>query len=254
MSPSGGFSRRRRWSDIIARVSTTEYEDLLRRGPRLLGVPAIPLGALVVANLVPLAGVLLLGWDLRGILLLYWAENVVVALWAIVRMLVVGQIAALPLIVFFCIHFGMFMFVHLVFVYALTEATDWDRVEWHGSSSFTAPSKPDASFLPGGAFFSQLSWWALAALIVSHGISFFRNFIAAGEWRTSTLNREMGRPYPRMVIMHVAIIAGAFFIALLRQPVALLGVLVLLKLAVDSLAHVIEHRLAARPRPATTTE
>jgi hypothetical protein len=126
--------------------------------------------------------VLFLDWDLRGVMLLYWAENVVVALWAIVRMLVIGHILAIPMIVFFCVHFGMFMFVHLIFVYAMTEAIDWRAIQWQGSASFTAPSKPDAGFFPSASFMSRLPWWALLALVISHGISFFRNFLAGGEW------------------------------------------------------------------------
>lgn len=223
-------------------MSTAEYEDLLSRGPRFFGVEAIPLLALVGANLIPLFAVLFFGWDLSGVMLVYWAENVVVGLWAIVRMLFVGRLAALPMVIFFCVHYGMFTFVHLVFVYALTEATDWNAVEWEGSG-FSAPSRPGAPLLPGETFFSQLSWWALAALVLSHGISFVRNFLRGGEWKKSTIGFEMGRPYPRMAVMHVAIIAGAFAIALAGQPVALLAVLVLLKTAVDAIAHIIEHRL-----------
>ena len=75
----------------------------------------MPLIALVVANLLPLAGVIGFDWDTRGLLLLYWAENVVVALWAAARMLAVGGVAALPTIGFFAVHFGIFTFVHLIF-------------------------------------------------------------------------------------------------------------------------------------------
>ena len=62
----------------------------------------------------------------------------------------------------------------------------------------------------------------------------------------------MGRPYPRMAIMHVAIIAGAWAIALLGQPAALLAVLVLLKIVVDAAAHVAEHRLVGARKPSST--
>lgn len=222
-----------------------EYDEILHAGPKLLGVPATPLVALVLANLIPLAGVIFFGWDLRGVMLLYWVENVVVGGWAIVRMLVIGRLWAVPTIMFFCLHFGMFMFVHLIFVYALTEATDWSAIEWQGSASFTAPSKPDASFFPSSSFWSQFSWIGCLALVASHGISFFRNFLAGGEWRRSSLGAEMGRPYPRMLVMHLAILGGGFAIGLLGQPLALLAVLVILKILVDSAAHVVEHRLAA---------
>ena len=209
-----------------------DYESILQRSPRLLGVPAFPLVALAVANLFPLVGVLLLDWDTRGLLLLYWAENLVVALWAAVRMLVVGGVLAIPLIAFFCVHFGVFMFVHLVFVVSLTSMSDGQQAQ--------------QELMPHDVL-SEVSWWALAALLVSHGISFVRNFLGRQEWKTATMQGEMGRPYPRMAVMHVAIIIGAFFVATLGEPTALLVVLVLLKTVVDAMAHVAEHRLRRAP-------
>ena len=38
---------------------------------------------LVMANLVPLAGVLLWGWDVFLILLLFWGENVIIGIFGI---------------------------------------------------------------------------------------------------------------------------------------------------------------------------
>jgi len=219
-------------------VTLREYDDLLSGGPRIFGVAAVPLLALVAANLVPLVGVLLLDWDLRGVLLLYWAENVIVALWAIARMLVIGKLLALPLIAFFCFHFGIFVLVHRVFVYVLTDAASLT-----GGPQSTA-GDVGTGFLPTARFLSDVSLPALAALLVSHGVSFVRNFIIGGEWKRSTVTIEMGRPYGRVIIMHIAIIAGGFAIALLGQPAALLAVLVLLKIAVDTASHIAEHRRA----------
>ena len=214
-------------------MTLTEYENLLERGPRLFGVPAIPLLALVAANLIPLVGVFHFGWDLRGIMLVYWAENVVVGIWAVIRMLWIGGPAALGIAIFFCAHYGVFTGVHLLFVYALADAAHWGgNAAGHGGAASI------------GDFFSQLSWWTVGALFVSHGISFYLNFIRKGEWASSSVQTEMTRPYPRMMVMHIAIIAGAFVIALADQPMALLAVLVLLKIAFDATAHVIEHRQA----------
>ena len=196
--------------------------------PRLLGVPAVPLVALILANLIPLAGVVAVGWEVRGLLLLYWAENLVVALWAVARMLVVGRLAAAPAAVFFCVHFGIFMLAHLGFILIMSAMPE-------------ASAPPGSIAAIGDAFLVDVSWWALAALVVSHGVSFFRNFLGRGEWRTATVKGEMARPYPRMLVMHVAIIIGAFFVILLGQPVMLLAVLVLLKIGLDAASHIIEH-------------
>jgi hypothetical protein len=195
----------------------------------LFGVPAGPLVALIVANLLPLVGVIALGWDARGVLLLYWAENLIVAIWSYVRMLYVGGWIAIPRVIFFCIHFGIFMMVHLMFIIVLT-------ADWSGDG----PDPFDEVL--GGEFLTSVSWWALAALFISHGISFFRNFIGNGEWERTTVDAQMVRPYPRMILMHVSIIAAGWFFVLLGSGMALLIILVLLKTLADAAAHVREHR------------
>ncbi len=47
---------------------------------RVAGSSPVAVAALIVANLVPLAGVLLFGWDVMTILVLYWIENGIVGL------------------------------------------------------------------------------------------------------------------------------------------------------------------------------
>ncbi|MGI9247995.1 MAG: DUF6498-containing protein, partial [Woeseiaceae bacterium] len=42
--------------------------------------------ALVLANLVPLAGVLLFDWQVFDVLMLYWAENVIIGVINVLRM------------------------------------------------------------------------------------------------------------------------------------------------------------------------
>ena len=62
----------------------------------------------------------------------------------------------------------------------------------------------------------------------------------------------MRAPYGRIVVLHVAIILGGFAVMALGEPVALLVVLVLLKLALDIKLHLREHSAtpgAARRAP-----
>ncbi|NIA27398.1 MAG: hypothetical protein GWP02_05020 [Desulfobulbaceae bacterium] len=42
---------------------------------------------LILANLVPLAGVLFLGWRVFDVIILYWAENVVIGVINVLRMI-----------------------------------------------------------------------------------------------------------------------------------------------------------------------
>src|SRR5262249_13770895 len=85
----------------------------------------ISTAALVVANATPLFCVLVLHWQVFPLLLLYWLENVVVGIFNVLRMAVADPhdpgswIGKLFMIPFFCVHYGMFCFVHGIFVFAL---------------------------------------------------------------------------------------------------------------------------------------
>ena len=52
----------------------------------------------------------------------------------------------------------------------------------------------------------------------------------------------MGAPYARVVVMHVAIIAGGFLSMVFGSPAALLFVLVVLKTIIDVELHLREHK------------
>jgi len=84
-----------------------------------------------------------------------------------------------------------------------------------------------------------------AALVVSHGISFVANFLLGGERDELRLRQIMGSPYGRIVVLHIAVIFGAVAVTALGQPIAMLVVLTLLKVAVDVKLHLREHYRAA---------
>ena len=61
---------------------------MVDRHPAVLTQPLrLSAVALVLANLVPLAGVLLWQWSISSILILYWFENVVIGVINVLRML-----------------------------------------------------------------------------------------------------------------------------------------------------------------------
>jgi hypothetical protein len=114
---------------------------------------------LIVANLIPLVGVLFFGWSLLTILVLYWIENGIVGFWNVPRIILaqgsvkpgrppqaaarLGPISAAPelgapagfarllgsgglqtagrvgLAIFFVVHYGIFWRVHGIFVFDL---------------------------------------------------------------------------------------------------------------------------------------
>jgi hypothetical protein len=213
------------------------------------------LAALIVANLIPLAGVLFLGWSVWQILIIYWLENGIAGIFNVLKMqkaegtddasatlTINGRPASgdsrAALIPFFCIHYGIFWVVHGVFVLTLPV---FGAAATGGESSFG--TTPDPLVLA----------FAVIALFVSHGLSYWFNFIGGGEYKRVSPAGQMFKPYGRLVVLHVTIIIGAIAISITGAAVAALAILVLLKIALDIGLHLAEHRdiyVAPPPKPA----
>jgi hypothetical protein len=200
--------------------------------------------ALVVVNLVPLVGVFTLGWDAGAIVVVYWAENLVVGFYTVLRFVFLKMeepaqnLAKLFLIPFFCVHFGGFCAIHGAFL-AFFFRLGGDRI--FSSDVGSGLPEPVQMLLSPFVHIWQNrppgTEWALVGLLVSHGISFVRNYLQRGEYRSLRIDQVMIRPYGRIVFMHVAIIAAGLPVMLLGSPVPLLVVLIALKIAVDAVLH-----------------
>ena len=94
----------------------------------------VAVALLVISNLIPLAGVLWLDWNLMLILALYWVENGIVGVINVVKILTARGTAEPSMRVsingrpasslsragtagFFCVHYGIFWVVHGIFVF-----------------------------------------------------------------------------------------------------------------------------------------
>jgi Family of unknown function (DUF6498) len=203
--------------------------------------------ALVVANAIPLVGVLFLGWDVWTILIVYWLENGIVGIFNVAKMWLAegvddasaqtringrpiqGQAKGF-LIPFFLVHYGIFWVVHGVFVFSLPAFASF------GSDAASM------TFDPGAIAFAAF------ALFIGHGASFLFNYVGRGEYRHVSAAGQMFAPYGRLVILHLTILLGAFAITFVGAPVAAVAVLVALKTAMDLGFHLREHRNVA-PRP-----
>jgi uncharacterized protein DUF6498 len=186
---------------------------------------------LLATNLIPLVGIALHNWTVFQVLLLYWCENVVVGGFNVLRMLTaqpkseVTWAGKLFLIPFFCFHYGMFTFVHGIFVVALFGGTK--IVGFPGTTLLNAVR---------GAGLTV----PIAALVASHGFSFFHNYLGGGEYQRAFLPQLMFRPYGRIVVLHLTVLLGGFLVMGLGAPVAAIVLLVALKTAIDLGAHLKE--------------
>jgi hypothetical protein len=187
--------------------------------------------------------------------LLYWAENLVIGFYNILKIVFakvphpLEHLGKLFLIPFFTIHYGGFTAVHGLFVLSLfskEEAAGFGKDNWPCIFVFVQMLinviKHAYSVIPPPMKI------AILALFMSHGVSFVYNYLLKGEYATAKPKELMGQPYSRVIVMHIAIIAGAFLSKAMGSPAAVLLVLVVLKTVVDVKLHIREHAKAKARR------
>ena len=216
------------------------------------GLPRAPLltsAWLVVGNLLPVWAVWAGHMSVGDVFVVYWIENL--SYWAITIVKVrtargtPGRAAAsmrlngrpvdpantAPLAFFFAVHYGIFTLVHGAFAFSM-------------------------AVIAGGGL-HPLTWLLTGlALVLGHLGSLWINWYGEGErFRVSAVG-AMWQPYPRMLVLHVGILAGFGLVTRsigsadspsgleqLAPVLLLLG----LKTVVDLALHLWERRRAAEP-------
>jgi hypothetical protein len=173
----------------------------------------------LAVDLMPVIAVFAFGWGATPLVALYWLENLVIGAFTILRMIAtalasfVSLAMTLFIVPFFFFHYGMFCFVHGIFIRAF------------------APGEDDGAFEP----VSLIQWalgtapemlWFLAAIIVVSALYYAFDFLWRGEYKASNPQQEMFSPYGRIVTLHIAILLGAGVAFSLNEPLA--GVLLLI--------------------------
>ncbi|HEX2728861.1 MAG TPA: DUF6498-containing protein [Rubrobacteraceae bacterium] len=206
---------------------------------------------LVGVNAIPLVGVIFYDWNLFSIMFLYWFENGIIGFFNVFKIARAGKPSAgtnltingrpsnlsgaVFYVPFFIAHYGIFWVVHGVFVIVLFGL--------FGGQPFGGVGPPEImggfrGFEPGGVAIAALS------LFLSHGVSFYVNFLGNEEYLNVSPDEQMFQPYGRVIALHVTILGGGFLAGYLGTPLASLVLLIVLKTAIDIWAHLREHRKA----------
>ena len=204
----------------------------------------LSLYVIIASNLLPIFGILFLGWSMGSVMVLYWFENVIVGLFALLKMafaqgqtgIGMGKMTRIPSfrisfipasventltkligLPFFCVHFGMFCLVHGFFVAALFLPKNFTSGQW----------------------MNLLSGLAVPALgmMVSHGIYFVQHYLRSGSYKFASINVLMVEPYIRILPLHVGLIAAGFFVMTVGSPMVVVVILVLLKTGAEVVAY-----------------
>jgi hypothetical protein len=204
--------------------------------------------SLIFVNLVPLFGAIFLGWDLTTLLIIYWTENIAIGFWNILKLLKAPRvndknnkyhfsiedsskeqierinnpanigITRLFFAMFFFVHYGIFTIVHGAFILTIGIQTSNDFL----------------MYLPGVLFTFLL-------IFISHGISYFTNYIGNKEYENTSLAELMIKPYKRIFITHFVVFI--VFILLKDSGNSILPaiILIVVKTIGDLIFHNIEH-------------
>ncbi len=210
---------------------------------------------LLAANSIPIFGVLYWGWDVFVLLMLYWLETAIIGGWTIARIALappgsLGKIeingrptmaGSLIIAGFFIVHSGIFMLVHMVFLWTLFSG-HWSK-EIHGPIDFVSKMIVGTDM-----------WIPLLALFIVRGLGFvfhvlrpeiIQQFEESLHLRVSApsaaapadeLGSIIGAFYSRIVVMHMTIIFSAF-IAVLFGSIAPLIIMVCIKTVADVVLH-----------------
>jgi|TARA_B100001971_G_C18190190_1_gene538122 hypothetical protein len=195
-----------------------------------------PIISLLITNSLAIFGILFLNWSGSLILFSYWMENIIVGYFTVLKMrkaeklhddkpihiklngLNVKNISSrTTLISFFCFHYGLFAFVHGIFILSFLSI-----------GLFNLDFGSNTNFLINTLIFTTF-------LFISHQISYKKNFIGGKEYKNLAVSRALITPYRRVIPVHIAIMFGAIS--------GIPGIiLVSLKTIIDLLTHYMEHK------------
>jgi hypothetical protein len=210
---------------------------------------------LVAANSLPIFGVLYWGWDVFVLLMLYWLETAIIGGWTIARIAIappgsMGKIeingrptvaGSLFIAGFFVVHSGIFMLVHMIFLWTLFSGA-WSKII-HGPIDFV-----------GKLIIGTDMWIPLLVLFVVRGLAFLfhvlrpeviqrfeqslhlRNNAPPEAAPADELGSIIGAFYGRIIVMHMTIIFSAFA-AVIFGSIAPLIIMVAVKTVADVALH-----------------
>ena len=189
---------------------------------------------IVLANAVPIVCVILFGWPAGVLLLLYWCENVAIGAVNILKIAGsslgfgrAGIVVGAFVIPFFTFHYGLFCFVHGVFVMLVgamgaRQVPDFDASPMGLYRVVEGLTRTEPGFL-----------WSLAAIAGWQLLSFVTDWLAKGRFRDTNPMVQMFEPYPRIIVLHLTLFAGTIPVVLLGNPLWAIVALAMIKTLFD---------------------
>jgi len=182
---------------------------------------------LIFLNAVPVYGVTEWGWKSFDLIFLYWLENLIIGAFMILRILArryshpVELAFPLFLAPFFTFHFGMFCYVHGMFIIGLFGK---------GLTAELAGMDIPEIILP--LIQSRHLFWPVMALFALQLFDWLRDTNERG-FGSDGLKDITTSPYRRIMVLHITILGSGFALTTLNEPLTGLLTLIAFKTGMD---------------------
>lgn len=182
---------------------------------------------LLLLNAVPIYGVAQWGWKSFDLIFLYWLENLIIGAFMILRILArryshpVELAFPLFLAPFFTFHFGMFCYVHGMFVIGLFGK---------GLTGELAGMDIPEIILP--LIQSRHLFWPVMALFTLQLFDWLRDINERG-FGSDGVKDITTAPYRRIMVLHITILSSGFALTTLNEPLIGLLLLIAFKTGMD---------------------
>lgn len=203
---------------------------------------------LVLLNAVPIYGVIQWDWKSFDLIFLYWLENLIIGAFMILRILArryshpVELAFPFFLAPFFTLHFGMFCYVHGIFVISL-----------FGKGLTGEIAEMDIPEIIVPLIQSRHLFWPVMALFTLQLFDWLRDINERG-FASDGIKDITTAPYRRVIVLHITILGSGFALIALNDPLIGLLTLIAFKTGMDIYHWHKDEKAVVTDKPSVMTE
>jgi len=205
--------------------------------------------SLIVSNLILLIGVIFFSWKIINYLILLWLESIIIGFYTIIKMFFARPLSKKERKIYSKNKFQeKFITISMKIIYPI-----FFIIHYVPIAGFLGIFSIDMLYsilynnglpVPFSSLFSSIYIILIPLIIIfiSHGISFYINFIRKKEYKTISSSELMLMPYYRIGILYLVYFISLIIFLNLKIPTLSLLFIILVKIISDFYMHNKEHQ------------